>query len=495
MSIQVYIILCMSVFCLAVLLSFWMYRTRFMDDVYQNTKIRKIEESAGQISEVIGQMTFDVWELDEQRFEDQVSDELLESDACGTIINLNSSFQVSVSANIRSCPIAGASVLTGQTLADMAEENGGTILLYSSYGNGQLDLNRLSTERPDDRETCLLYVVRTADAAGNPVVIVLSSLLRPTESMQDTMQYQSGYLFVIVVALTVLLSYVLTRVVAQPISRINNSAKELAKGHYDTRFDEEHGYREATQLAETLNYASQELGKVDQMRNDLVANVSHDLRTPLTMIGGYAELMRDIQGENTPENAQVIIDETKHLTDMVNNILDLSKLQSGAISLEPQETDLTELAEQIVSHYRQLVQAEGFTVEFRHEGSAWVMADTAWITQVFYNLLNNAVNYSRGEDQSILVTQKVADGKVRFDVIDHGIGVSKEDLPYIWDRYYRVDKEHKRSVKGTGLGLSIVKTVLEKHGAEYGADSEPGKGSDFWFALPVIPEPQEDEKG
>ena len=119
---------------------------------------------------------------------------------------------------------------------------------------------------------------------------------------------------------------------SKPLEQMNESAKQLGEGKYDIRFPEQ-GAREVAELAATLNYAAAELSKVEDLRRELIANVSHDLRTPLTMISGYAEVMRDIPGENTPENVQIVIDEANRLTGIVNDLLDLSKLQAGALTL------------------------------------------------------------------------------------------------------------------------------------------------------------------
>ena len=134
-----------------------------------------------------------------------------------------------------------------------------------------------------------------------------------------------------------------------------------------------------------------------------------------------------------------------------------------------------------------LIRHEGYTIEVQIERSALVRADRTMILQVIYNLINNAVNYT-GDSRRVAVTQTVRDGVVRLSVADDGEGIPPESIPDIWDRYYRVDKVHKRAVMGTGLGLSIVKSVLEAHGAAYGVDSAVGVGSIFWFELPLCEE-------
>jgi signal transduction histidine kinase len=129
-----------------------------------------------------------------------------------------------------------------------------------------------------------------------------------------------------------------------------------------------------------------------------------------------------------------------------------------------------------------LLKREGFKIAFSHSGDVYVDADKAKIDRVFYNLLINAINYS-GDSRNILVEQTVADNHVRISVIDYGEGIAEADLPFIWDRYYKSTKTHKRAVTGSGLGLSIVKKIIDIHGTQYGVVSEPGKGSTFWFEL------------
>jgi signal transduction histidine kinase len=274
---------------------------------------------------------------------------------------------------------------------------------------------------------------------------------------------------------------VFARRISSPIVRMNQSAKQLAKGNYDVQFEGE-GYRETRELAETLNYASKELSKNDRLQKELIANVSHDLRTPLTMIKGYSEIMRDIPGENTPENMQTIIDETERLSELVNGLLDISRLQADAAELVREPFNLTEQMQTSVGRYDKLRSQDGYAVLFEYDRHVFVNADKAMILRVLYNLINNGINYA-GEDKTVTVRQECFGNKVRISVIDHGAGIAEEQIPLIWDRYYKVDRVHKRAVVGTGLGLSIVKTVLERHGAAYGVESQVGKGSTFWFEL------------
>ena len=202
------------------------------------------------------------------------------------------------------------------------------------------------------------------------------------------------------------------------------------------------------------------------------------------MITGYGEVMRDLPGENTPENIQIIIDEATRLSSLVNDLLDLSKLQSGSIKPQKSRFCLTDSIRDIFKRYSKLKEQDGYNIEFECGEDVFVVADELRISQVIYNLVNNAINYA-GDDKTVIVTQIVKDNIVRIEVTDHGEGISPENLQYIWDRYYKVDKEHKRGVIGTGLGLSIVKGILDSHNAHYGVKSTLGKGSTFWFELPI----------
>ena len=258
------------------------------------------------------------------------------------------------------------------------------------------------------------------------------------------------------------------------------TARQMAEGNYDIVFTGR-GYKEITQLNDTMNHTTRKLKEVDQMRRDLIANVSHDLRTPLTMITGYAEVMRDLPGENTPENVQVIIDEANRLTTLVNDMLDLSKMQAGAQKLSPSFFDLTESVRDILGRYNKLTD---YHISFTADRDVTVYADELKISQVVYNLVNNAITYT-GEDKVVRLRQTEHDGKVRIEVRDTGEGIEQDKLKDIWERYYKVDKAHKRAQIGTGLGLSIVKTILDMHGGAYGVQSEQGVGSTFWFELDV----------
>jgi len=283
------------------------------------------------------------------------------------------------------------------------------------------------------------------------------------------------------VLLATMLAIIISKHKSKPIEKINQSAKALATGNYETKF-RGNGYLEIKELSDTLNTAATELSKVDRLRCELIANVPHDLRTPLALIYSYAEMMHDFPDEVTPEQSQIIMDETKRLTSLVNDMLDISLLEAGVSKLNKTNYNLTESLRKTINRMNELVKNEGYKLDFVYSEDVHVFADEVKITQVFYNLLLNAITHSN-DDKTVIVRQIIKEDTVKIEVIDHGEGIRQSDLPYIWERYYKVDKSHKRPIMGAGLGLSIVKKVIEMHNGKYGVESEEGKGSVFWFQL------------
>ena len=309
----------------------------------------------------------------------------------------------------------------------------------------------------------------------------------PFEPISGTVYVLSIQLVVLTAVLLLLsglLAFLIARRVSHPIARLNEAAHLLPRGQYPTAYRED-AYREVAELSDTLSDAAAEIGKVEALQRELIANVSHDLRTPLTMIIGYAEVMRDIEGENTPENMQVIIDEARRLSGMVGDLVRISRYQGGAEALEPSELSLSEEATVLLEEYAALLRPEGYTFTSEIEEGVTVYADRKRILQVIRNLLDNAVNYT-GEHREITLALYRRGDAVRLEVRDRGPGIPEGELPHIWQRYYRARGNHERSISGSGLGLSIVRENLELHGALYGVESEEGVGSIFWFELPSL---------
>lgn len=288
---------------------------------------------------------------------------------------------------------------------------------------------------------------------------------------------------VFVFVLTFTVSAAVSGWLTKPLSEMTEKAHRLAQGDFNVDFHGADYGREMVELADTLNFARDELSKTDRMQKELIANVSHDFKTPLTMIKAYASMIIEISGENPEKrnkHAQVIVDEADRLASLVNDVLDLSKIRSGIETLTLQEFDLSACVHEILDRFAYLKETQGYKLVADVEEGLYTRADEIKIGQVLYNLIGNAVNYT-GEDRTVYVRlKKEQDGALRFSVTDTGKGIKSEEIGEIWDRYYRSSETHKRPVQGTGLGLSIVKTILERHGLQFGVDSEVGKGSTFY---------------
>lgn len=336
-----------------------------------------------------------------------------------------------------------------------------------------------------DREMNVIHVRVITGNLGERYILLLNSEQEPLNATVETLKTQFWVIAFILFWGALFLAVLISGNISAPIKKMNRAAKELAGGGYDADFHVD-GFREVVELSESLTDAAEKLSRNDRLQKELVANISHDLRTPLTMIKGYSEVMRDIPGENTPENVQVIIDETERLSGLVNDLLDLSKLQAGTLIPKMDTFNLTEVVEATMLRYEKLTQKDGYRITYDSDGSVEVCADRTMILQVVYNLINNAINYT-GEDKTVRVTQRLTEGgtRVRVSVTDSGAGIAPDQIPLIWDRYYKIDKVHRRAMIGTGLGLSIVKQILETHHTTYGVESKLGEGSTFWFELPA----------
>ncbi|MBE6589159.1 MAG: HAMP domain-containing histidine kinase [Ruminococcaceae bacterium] len=471
-----------GVFVAIVLIVTWLFQVYLLDTFYEDAKEDEMERSAELLSEYVesDQLPLEVY-AHALRYSMSVSIYKTEGDTATLLVDRDAAGDIDAPEN-------------QETLASyyrMAYDNGGSYLGY--FGIGGYEVKRVGF--PDvffggsaelQREGIRMVHVRLVTGeSGDRYMILLDSATQPMDSVARMLRTQFLWITTILLLCAAVMVFLLYRHISSPLVRMNEAAKRLAKGKYDTEFSGA-GYLETRELAETLNYASHELSLLDGLQKELIANISHDLRTPLTMIKGYSEVMRDIPGENTPENMQVVIDETERLSALVNDILDLSRIRSGARVPEYEVLDLTAALDETMRRYDAFVRHRGYKISVNTDADAWVRADRGMLLQVLYNLINNAINYT-GEDQSVTVTQRVSEGRVRISVADTGEGISQDQMPLIWDRYYKVDKVHRRAMIGTGLGLSIVKEILEVHGAAYGIDSTLGEGSVFWFELPTVP--------
>ena len=326
-----------------------------------------------------------------------------------------------------------------------------------------------------------LYGLKLED---NTYAFIQTSLV-PVNSTVQILKGQILIVSIVIWALSVLVAYFISKRISTPIEKISKNAKRLGEGEYGIDFRTDSNINEIRELSNTLNTTSKELAKTENLRRELLSNITHDLKTPLTMIKAYAEMVRDLTYKNKKkrdENLNVIISETDRLNGLVNDVLDLSKYQAGTIKLEYEEFDIDEFIKEVLSRYEIYKDKYGYDITYQGIGKHMVKADRKRLEQVLYNLLNNALNYT-GDDKKVFVEVTKLKKKIRVNVRDTGKGIKEEDQKLIWDKYYKADKTYSRMQIGTGIGLSIVKDILELHKFEYGVNSILGKGTTFYFEI------------
>ena len=465
----------------------WLFQTVYLDEFYKNIKTNELEDACESVVAV----------LDDENANEAIEAIGASYDVCVRVTDAYGNDIYETEQNMQ-CNVHKLRRDQLLRLITEARANGGSYQakvenevpdFFKYNDKGITDMENIlgkdmfaNMPRMTEMESIIsVEIVRSL--SGQELVVMVNTIITPVDATVHTLRIQLIYISIIMVVLSLIIAIVISIRISKPIIKINESAKKLGKGEYDVRFEGD-SYREIAQLSETLNQAAVELAKAEGLQRELIANVSHDLRTPLTMITAYSEIMRDLPGENSPENVQVIIDEAKRLTSLVNDLLDVSKLQAGVMELNLKEYDLTASIESVLTRYSKFLEQNGYTVDFEYDRNILVVADEDKMYQVIYNLVNNAINYT-GEDKKIIVRQRVAGSIARIEVIDTGEGIAPEELTNVWERYYKVDKNHKRAVMGTGLGLSIVKNVLKLHDLSYGVNSEVGKGTCFWFEISI----------
>ena len=349
------------------------------------------------------------------------------------------------------------------------------------YSSGK-DMDAIRLVNPDYESSALLYGLEVEGG-----YVFLFTMLSNVNKNYNLVKDQLIYITIVVIILAIVLSLLLAKIFSEPIVKITEKSKLLANGNFNVEFEKD-GIKEIDELADSLNYLKNEVSKTDQYRRDLMANVSHDLKTPLTMIKAYAEMVRDItykDKKKREDNLNVIIEETDRLNLLVGDILTLSKLQANSDILEIETFDLKKEIVGILKRYDYLKETEGYEVIVNMPEELIVRADKKKINQVIYNLVNNALNYT-GNDKKVYINITEDKKDYLVEIIDSGKGIAQEDIEHIWDKYYKKDKNHRRNVVGTGLGLSIVKEILECHDMSYGVRSIKNKGTTFYFRIKRI---------
>ncbi len=459
----------------AVLLSIlWVFQTVLLDDIYRFIKESQLQRVATSLANHIDDDNIEALTL-EAREKSDMNVGIYKIESRRILELYTSKDKGDISLTFMPHEVYG--------FYELAKEQGGSATCsISELESDIVEKHYEDIDLPAEREKNeALVTAKLVESEDAQYMVLAKARISPVTSTVETLRIMLVVITVVFIVFAIIMAIYAAAKISKPIVKTNEAAKELARQNYSVSFEGK-GSKEVEELSDTLNFAARELSTVDTLRKELISNISHDLRTPLTMIGGYAEVMRDIPGENTPENLQIIIDESEHLSALVTDLLSLSRLESGTSELTKSEFSLTESVRSIFSRYTKFIRDKELSITFEADRDVWVYADELKLSQVIYNLINNAINYSKSP-KTVLVRQSVTDSKVKLEIIDNGKGIPKEELPEIWDRYYRAKEEHKSAVIGTGLGLSIVKNILRLHDARFGVISQKDIGSNFWFEI------------
>ena len=285
------------------------------------------------------------------------------------------------------------------------------------------------------------------------------------------------------ILILILIGTKMTNTIVQPIREMEKIAKEIAQGNFSKRMKVT-GEDEIASLGNSINIMSSNLDEVDKKRREFLGNVSHELRTPISYLKGYSEAMEE--GYITSDSyVETVKKETNRMSQLVHDLLDLAQLEGESYPINKQPVILSELLNEVVDRFQLELREKNMEVVWNLDEDVIVNGDQERLDQVLVNLLSNAVKYSPDNREINLSVFAVGDRGV-FKIEDRGIGIPEKDLPYVFDRFYRVDKARTRKSGGTGLGLSIVQQIVKKHDGEVKVESGLGKGTVVEVRIPLF---------
>lgn len=435
-------------------------QTTFLDDFYRINKIKSIESVGKNIAGKIG----------DSDFEDIVEQAGMTNEVCIRVVSNNPSYSYTGACTLRG--------LDNNMINLIAQET-----MESEEGEKLFDDFRYQ-RRPDENPENVFIFSKFITYNNEPVMVLVSTGITPLSATISTLKSQYFIITLAVIVMTIILALIISRFILRPVKQISKESRNLSRGEYNgnrVRTDS----REMSELNETLVQANEDIQKADRAKKELLGNVSHDLRTPLTMIVGYGEMIRDLPEENTEENLNVIIEEAKRLSTLVDDLIDISKIDTAGVELNKEDIRLSALLEDVYRQYQKYCESQNIDFQLKpSEENPVINIDVKRIKQVLYNFINNSLNYNGKKHQQIILGTEKKDDVYRVYVYDNGEGIEEKDIQNIWDRYYKVDKEHRRHHIGSGIGLSLSRELLIAHGLNYGVESEPKKYSRFYFDIP-----------
>lgn len=443
------------IFSVLILGFLWFFQIIFLNKYYELTRIHQLDQTADKI----------ISNYKQNNFEQLFTNISFEKNVCIEAYKNGE--------NIYGTAIFNRTCMTNKQLNPLSDQ------YKTQFQMSNLTKQKYIIKNNHDDKT-ILYGIKL----NKKTYVYISSSLMPLNTTVSILSGQLVIVTILVLILSFIVAYFISKSISKPIVGMTNSAQKMAQGNYNVVFKTDTEIQEIKQLAESLDFARDTLSQTEELRREFMANVSHDLKTPLTMIKAYAEMVRDITYKDQKKresNLNTIISETDRLNSLVNDILELSKLNSDVDSMKLETFDLDNLIKEVLEFYNILNQNENYKFIY-HSKKVIVNADKRRIEQVLHNLITNAINHT-GENKTISIKVTHNDGRAKIEIKDSGKGISKENLKHIWDRYYKIDRSYQRALKGTGLGLSIVKNILEKHKSNFGVKSYINRGTTFYFDL------------
>ncbi|HAT4107790.1 sensor histidine kinase [Clostridium perfringens] len=287
---------------------------------------------------------------------------------------------------------------------------------------------------------------------------------------------------VLLILASTIMGFIISRSITRPINKLMTKAKYISKGEYDKKIEINTDILEINDLINSINNLSQSIKEQENIRKRLTGDISHELKTPLTNIQSHLEAMIDGIWEPTEERLLSVKEEAERLSSLVSDMQKLNKYDESSIKLKKDNVNISDIICFVIFQFSNLAKSRNIKIEYEKKNIN-LYCDKDKITQALVNILSNAIRYSN-EGSTIFIEEKLKDNKVIISIEDQGIGISEEDLKYVFERFYRADKSRTRATGGTGIGLTIVKSIVSSHGGEVKLESKLGEGSKFTIILP-----------
>lgn len=463
---------------IALLLLVYLLQISLLPMFYQNTVLNTVEQTANELNENYESMQYS--SQYDANF-NWIRETAQENNLCIYIFNEEAIMQFEFNA-------MGSACYLNYLIKPSARSYFNPSMIMNQYITQFQEINSDSyyfEVSPNTQLTSQLFYAKEISTSQRPYYVFINT---PFELLNTTIGVLQKQFLLIIVGLLILgglVSFLISRIFSIPLINLSNVAKRLGTDKEVVTFEPQ-GITEIDNLADTLTLASQNIRRNDDVKNDLLANVSHDIRTPLTLISAYAEMIQDISGDDKEMRNQhltIIQNEVTQLNNLLTDMMTLSLMQSQSTRLDQETFDIKPMIQQLVDSNDGL---DNIDITFENNAKSLVVGDPVKIRQVIMNYLSNAKKFV-GQDNQIIIRLIEIDetGYVRVEVEDHGDGIKEEDIAYIWDRYYKVNKNYQRIRQGTGLGLAISKAICEKGGYPYGVISILKEKTIFFIEIPI----------